>query len=73
MYIIAANPICFKLLKQLALRAFSLARAKTGNRIAANIAILAMTTKSSINVNALDLLNCRFIVYSSLNLNSKIP
>jgi hypothetical protein len=38
---------------QLARRAFSLALAKTGNRIAANIAIIAMTTKSSMRVKAL--------------------
>jgi hypothetical protein len=35
---------------QLERRAFSRARAKTGNRIDAKIAIIAMTTKSSINV-----------------------
>jgi hypothetical protein len=33
--------------------AFSLARAKTGNRIAARIAIIAITTKSSMRVKAL--------------------
>jgi hypothetical protein len=38
---------------QLARRAFSRALAKTGNRIAARIAIIAMTTKSSISVKAL--------------------
>jgi hypothetical protein len=48
--------ICFKLLMQLARRAFSLARANTGNRMAARIAIMAITTKSSINVNALRLI-----------------
>ena len=35
---------------QLARRALSLARAKTGKRIAAKIDIMAMTTRSSINV-----------------------
>src|SRR6478672_8269684 len=44
------NPICFKLLWQLARRAFSRALANTGNRIAARMAIMAMTTKSSIRV-----------------------
>jgi hypothetical protein len=44
---------------QLARRAFSLARAKTGNRMAAKIDIMAITTKSSINVNAL-----RFMEFS---------
>jgi hypothetical protein len=38
------------LLAQLDLRAFSRARAKTGNKIAARRAMMAMTTKSSINV-----------------------
>jgi hypothetical protein len=44
------SPICFRLLWQLARRAFSRARAKTGNKIAARMAMMAMTTKSSINV-----------------------
>ncbi len=47
-----ATPTCLRLLKQLERRAFSLARAKTGNRIAARIAIIAMTTSNSIKVNA---------------------
>jgi hypothetical protein len=38
---------------QAACRPFSLAWAKTGNSIAARIAIIAMTTSSSISVNAL--------------------
>jgi isopenicillin-N N-acyltransferase-like protein len=38
---------------QLARRAFSLARANTGNKIDASIAIIAITTKSSIRVKAL--------------------
>jgi len=41
-----------RLLMQLARRAFSRARAKTGKRMAARIAIIAMTTKSSMRVNA---------------------
>jgi hypothetical protein len=41
------------LLWQLARRAFSRARAKTGNKMAAKMAMMAMTTKSSINVNPL--------------------
>jgi len=41
---------------QLARRAFSRARAKTGNKIDDNIDIIAMTTKSSIKVNPLNLL-----------------
>jgi len=47
------------LLKQLVRRAFSLARAKTGNNIDANIEIIAITTNNSIKVNAL-----RFIIFS---------
>src|SRR5712692_6608728 len=38
--------------RQLACRAFSRAWAKTGNRIAARIAIIAITTRSSMRVNA---------------------
>jgi hypothetical protein len=41
---------------QLARRAFSRARAKTGNKIAASSEIIAITTKSSIKVKALRLL-----------------
>jgi hypothetical protein len=41
--------ICFKFDWQDARRAFSLALANTGNRIAARIAIMAMTTSNSIN------------------------
>src|SRR5690606_5678450 len=44
--------ICLRLLRQLVRRAFSLARANTGNRIEARMEIMAMTTKSSINVKA---------------------
>jgi hypothetical protein len=48
-----AVPTCRRLLMHAACRAFSLACAKTGNRIAAIIAIIAITTSSSINVKAL--------------------
>src|SRR5262249_175138 len=44
--------ICFSLLMQTALRAAARTRAKTGKRIAARIAIIAMTTSSSISVKA---------------------
>jgi hypothetical protein len=40
------------LLKQVAFLAASFAWAKTGNRIAAKMAIIAMTTRSSMSVNA---------------------
>ena len=55
-----ASEICFTLLRQDAWRAFSRARAKTGNRIAARMAMIAMTTSNSISVNP------RFMVYSLL-------
>jgi hypothetical protein len=44
-----ANMICFSLDMQLACRAFSRALAKTGNRMAASIAMMAMTTSSSVS------------------------
>jgi hypothetical protein len=47
----AAVAICFRLLWHVLLRAFSRALAKTGKRIAARMAIIAITTSSSINVN----------------------
>src|SRR6266852_1436807 len=45
-----ARPSCFRLLRQADWRAFSRAWAKTGNRIAARMAMIAMTTSSSIRV-----------------------
>src|SRR5579872_6069724 len=47
-----ARPICLQLLRQEIARAFSRAWANTGNRIAARIAMIAMTTSNSISVNA---------------------
>src|SRR5712691_7899467 len=52
MYMWTASPICFWLERQVALRAFSRAWAKTGNRIAARMAMIAMTTRSSMRVKA---------------------
>ena len=52
MYCISPNPICLRLLWQLERRAFSRARPKTGNRIAASIEIMAITTSNSISVKA---------------------
>src|SRR5712691_3287526 len=49
---IVAVPICLRFDRQPACRAFSRAWAKTGKRMAANIAIIAITTSSSIRVNA---------------------
>src|SRR6266487_3475693 len=50
---VTARPICFILLTQAVCRAFSRAWAKTGNRIAARIAMIAITTSSSIRVKPL--------------------
>ena len=55
------RPICLRLLRQLVRRAFS--RAKTGNKIAARIYIIAITTNNSISVKAL----IRFDIRNSLN------
>ena len=44
--------ICLMLERSEMARAFERACANTGNRIAARIAIIAMTTRSSISVNA---------------------
>src|SRR5438105_189863 len=43
-------PICFSLLAHLVCNALALARAKAGNRSAARMEIIAMTTRSSIRV-----------------------
>src|SRR2546426_10963872 len=50
MYMNVAVAYWRRLLMQLAWRAFSRAWAKTGNRIAARMAIIAITTSSSIRV-----------------------
>src|SRR5579884_3921157 len=50
---IAAVPICFMLERQAVCRAFSRAWANTGKRMAARMAIMAITTRSSIRVKAL--------------------
>src|SRR5213075_287953 len=52
MYIRCASINCFSLERQEAWRALSRACAKTGNRIAARIAMMAITTSNSISVNA---------------------
>jgi hypothetical protein len=49
-YICTASPIWRMLLRHCVCRAFSRACANTGNRIAAKIAIIAITTSSSISV-----------------------
>src|ERR1035441_4285020 len=50
-YMCQHNCNCLKLLKHWILLAFSLARASAGNSKAARMAIMAMTTSSSIRVN----------------------
>ena len=45
-------PICLRFDAHVIWRAFSLAFANTGNKIAARIAIIAITTSNSISVNA---------------------
>ena len=57
------RPICLRLDWQLARRAFSRARAKTGNRIAAKMAIIAITTRSSIKVNAFLMFVALFVAF----------
>src|SRR6266508_3723151 len=47
-----AEPICFRFEEQTACRAFSRAWANTGNRMAARMAMMAITTSSSMRVNA---------------------
>ena len=48
-----ARPICFRLLRQEAWRAFARALLNAGNNMAANMAMMAMTTNNSIRVNNL--------------------
>src|ERR1044071_6580447 len=51
-YINRENPICRRLFKQVLLWPCALARVNAGNNSAARIAMIAMTTSNSINVNA---------------------
>src|SRR3954470_17944184 len=53
MYMFIARPTCLLLDRQEVWRAFSRACAKTGKRMAARIAIMAMTTSSSMSVKPL--------------------
>src|SRR5687767_15342117 len=53
MYIPRARPSCLILLKQEVCRALARAWAKTGKRMAARMAMIAITTSSSIRVKAL--------------------
>ena len=49
-YIWRPRPVCFNPEIELVIFAAALAWAKTGNRIAARIAMIAITTRSSISV-----------------------
>ena len=55
MYIVPAKKICLDLLVQSMRRAASRALASAGNNMAAKIAIIAITTSSSINVKRAEL------------------
>src|ERR1051326_1870161 len=59
-YIVAATPICLRLDMHLAARADSFAFWSTGKSIAARMAMIATTTRSSIRVNAARELPHRF-------------
>src|SRR5438552_12692456 len=48
---VTASPICLQLERHADCRAFSRAWANTGKRIAARIAMIAITTRSSMRVN----------------------
>jgi len=50
-YIAMVRPSCFSLLVQLMVRAFSRALLRAGSSMAAKMAMMAMTTRSSISVN----------------------
>src|ERR1051326_5492180 len=62
------NPTCLRLLVQLIRCARALARANAGSNIAARMAIMAITTSNSINVNAPIFLRRFFIVSAGLQL-----
>src|SRR6266705_1636704 len=64
-YMFIPRPSCLKFERQVVARAFSRAWAKTGNRIAARMAIIAITTRSSIRVKAEELRRLMDIGYSS--------
>src|SRR6266704_1208013 len=51
-YILNANPHCLLLLRHAVAWALDLALLKAGNSMAARMAMMAMTTRSSIKVNA---------------------
>ncbi len=55
-YMMNARSSCLRFERSWVFLAASLAWAKTGNSMAARIAMIAMTTRSSMSVNALDLM-----------------
>src|ERR1035437_2543492 len=66
LYISTANPICRVFERHAVRLADSVAAANTGKRIAARMAMIAMTTKSSIRVKALS--RCIVVIRSLLRL-----
>ena len=62
LYILSTSPSCFRLFWQEARRAASRARESAGSRIAARMAMIAMTTSSSISVKAFFLPMSAFLV-----------
>src|SRR5260370_25275041 len=68
-----ARPSWARLLVQEVWRAFSGACAKTGKRIAARMAIIAMTTRSSIKVKARQRGNNRRIIASPFQGSGTLP
>ena len=65
-YICMASAVCFWLLRQVEARAVSRARVRAGSSIEARIAMIAITTSSSIRVNLL-----RFLMLSVLLMAEK--
>ena len=67
-YILKVKPHCFKLFWQLERRAASRARASAGNRIAARMPIIAITTNNSISVKPF-----WYFIFSLLFLTQPVP
>ena len=63
-----AEPICLKLERQLISLPFSLALFSAGSSIPARIAIIAITTRSSIKVNILFILNSFHTLYGVITI-----
>src|SRR5258708_2198578 len=72
MYIRVASPSCLRFDWQVACRAFSRACAKTGKRIAARIAIMAITTRSSMRGKARSNLNLDLTPFRQTGLRVRV-